>query len=893
MSVAYVAILTLQDELVVGANGEVKEVLGRCEKELVGYELSDLFPVECVKFLRKVRSGGELPRVTWMRLEEESPGSPESPALEGAIVAGGDLPTNHWFLVLRHEPSLRESDLDALPAALLILRPVLDANRRPVDFIVRTANLGACALFGHEKQGLLGRTLSEALPDFEKEWLSRIEKVWRTGEPERFVGQSEIFAGRYFDISLLLTQKADVACSICEQTELIEREEQLGAAVARLEHVLESSPIILHVLRYDESYGDFVPVWISPNVEQVLGYTVEEALQPQWWTEIMNPEDREIVTKRSREVFAKGQLQLEYRVRTKWGREVWIQDFARVTLVHDERPVEVLVTWTDITRRVINEELLKEQIRQHRTMRELGLSFAGELTPEGVARAAVRKCAEIVEATLAWIGVKEIDGTIRPLTCWPEQHPFFEGLQVRWDNTPLSKGPTGRAVVSGQPHNFPDFAVDPSVEPWRPRLQQSNIRSGLAIPLIYKDRVLGNVTLYSNKSGHFVGWRERVLEEVSPFIAAELSAQLAYAVAEQRLAQLEGLRRIDLQIISEPRPELVMDQVLREAIAGLGVDAAAFVTISKEGRARVLCCMGFRKFPPEEFPLLHGGIRHRAVETKSRVILESIPHAGKEFALGEFWLSQGFVWYCGQPIMTHDRVLGLLELYSRRVLHPSSEWFALLETLAGQGAIGLELAWHVEKVVRQGEELRLAYEATLHGWVKALEMRDRETEGHSQRVTSITLKMARLSGVPEEQLPHIERGALLHDLGKIGIPDSILCKPGPLTEEEWAIMRQHPTLAKRMLEEIEFLRPAIDIPYCHHEKWDGTGYPRGLAGEAIPWAARLFAVVDVWDALMSDRPYRKAWSRDETLSYLSTQSGSHFDPRAVDLFFQVMRSEGA
>jgi len=170
-------------------------------------------------------------------------------------------------------------------------------------------------------------------------------------------------------------------------------------------------------------------------------------------------------------------------------------------------------------------------------------------------------------------------------------------------------------------------------------------------------------------------------------------------------------------------------------------------------------------------------------------------------------------------------------------------------------------------------------------------LRDKETEGHTQRVTELTLKLARAMGLTNSDLVHIRRGALLHDIGKMGVPDGILFKEGPLTEEEWKIMRQHPRFAYEMLSPIEYLRPALDIPYCHHEKWDGSGYPRGLKGEEIPLAARLFAVVDVYDALTSDRPYRPAWPRQKTLEHIRQLSGSHFDPQVVETFMELLAEQ--
>ena len=199
------------------------------------------------------------------------------------------------------------------------------------------------------------------------------------------------------------------------------------------------------------------------------------------------------------------------------------------------------------------------------------------------------------------------------------------------------------------------------------------------------------------------------------------------------------------------------------------------------------------------------------------------------------------------------------------------------------------------KLINERSKLELAhsklisaYDATIVGWSRAMDLRDKETEGHSQRVTQLTLKLAKAADMNDEELIHVRRGALLHDMGKLGVPDSVLHKPDKLTDDEWKLMRQHPQLAYDMLQPIDYLHPALDIPYCHHEKWDGSGYPRGLKGEQIPLAARIFAIVDVWDALTSDRPYRLAWQKEETLKYIKDQSDKHFDPRVVDLFLQLV-----
>ncbi|EFO80569.1 putative PAS/PAC sensor protein [Oscillochloris trichoides DG-6] len=179
-----------------------------------------------------------------------------------------------------------------------------------------------------------------------------------------------------------------------------------------------------------------------------------------------------------------------------------------------------------------------------------------------------------------------------------------------------------------------------------------------------------------------------------------------------------------------------------------------------------------------------------------------------------------------------------------------------------------------------------AYDATIVGWSRALDMRDQETQGHSERVTELTVRLARAMGVDEEEIEHIRRGALLHDIGKMGIPDAVLLKAGPLTNEEWSLMRMHPIYSYELLKQIGFLRPALPIPISHHERWDGQGYPAGLKGEQIPLPARIFAVIDVWDALTNDRPYRKAWPPERARDYIVQQAGIHFDPEVVKIFLE-------
>lgn len=190
----------------------------------------------------------------------------------------------------------------------------------------------------------------------------------------------------------------------------------------------------------------------------------------------------------------------------------------------------------------------------------------------------------------------------------------------------------------------------------------------------------------------------------------------------------------------------------------------------------------------------------------------------------------------------------------------------------------------LNRIEQANLNLRKSYDQTLKGWVQVMDIRHKETGEHSLRVTRMTVRLASLLGISGDELTCIARGALMHDAGKVGVPDTILIKPGPLDDKEWAVMTQHPVIARDMMRDIEFLKPSIDIPYSHHERWNGTGYPQGLAGEQIPLAARIFAIIDVWDALSEHRVYKQAWPEDEVLLYISEQAGIHFDPEIVEVF---------
>ncbi len=425
----------------------------------------------------------------------------------------------------------------------------------------------------------------------------------------------------------------------------------------------------------------------------------------------------------------------------------------------------------------------------------------------------------------------------------------------------------------------------------------------LSLEMVFRGETLSNVeTIWRKKDGSPVYIRFLVspLRDSDGIITHALSLvtdisekKRAEEMATRRMEHLLALRAIDTAITSGLDLRLTLNILLEQVVSQLKVDAADILLFDPTTNLLGYAAgQGFRSSALQHTLLRIGeGYAGRVVLERHTVHIPDVVQAGGELAQALAMGNETFVAYFGAPLIAKGQVKGVLEIFHRAPLEPDHEWRNLLDTLAGQAAIAIDNLQLFENLQRSNVELALAYESTIEGWSRALDLRDKETEGHTLRVTEMVLKLACLAGMAEEELTHVRRGALLHDIGKMGVPDHILFKPDKLTDEEWAIMRRHPQYAYDLLAPIEYLRPALDIPYCHHEKWDGSGYPRGLKGEQIPLAARLFAVVDVWDALRSDRPYRQGWTEEKVLEYIRSQAGKHFDPQAVELFLQVINED--
>ena len=362
---------------------------------------------------------------------------------------------------------------------------------------------------------------------------------------------------------------------------------------------------------------------------------------------------------------------------------------------------------------------------------------------------------------------------------------------------------------------------------------------------------------------------------------------------QAQLRQLTSLYSVETVISSTLDLRQVLDVLLKHVILQFSVDATDILLWNENTqRLEYAAGNGFHTDLLQQTHLhLGDGYAGRAALEQRVIYVPDVMNETSNLSLTMISKNEQFKSYYGVPLIAKGKIKGVMELFRRERYELTTEMQSFLNTLANQAAIAVDSLELFNEINNKNFELQQAYDRTLEGWSFALDIRDKESENHSQRVTLMTEQLAKQMGFSDEELIHIRRGALLHDIGKLGIPDNILLKTGELTNEERKIIQLHPIYAYDWISPIDYLMPALDIPYCHHEKWDGTGYPRGLKGEEIPLAARIFAVIDVWDALSSDRPYRFAWPVEKIVEFIHAQAGIHFDPKVVEEFFKMIQKE--
>jgi len=460
-------------------------------------------------------------------------------------------------------------------------------------------------------------------------------------------------------------------------------------------------------------------------------------------------------------------------------------------------------------------------------------------------------------------------------------HPSYHGLpEVMSLPYPVHGCVSGSVVLNGKPRRIGDVTKVTDYLMVNP-----DVRSELCVPIKIGERAIGIINAESKQPDFFTEADERLMLTIAD--------QVANAIERFRLFEAESNRRREAETLREAigalSTSLELAQVLEiimDSIERVVPFDSTSIFLLEGAYLRVMMARGLPDIDtvlnqayPANDPLFSEAIR-----SGNLLICDDAQQEPRFQQWGQTSYVRGWM---AVPLVARGEVIGYITFDSRKPAAYSQELAKLAQAFANQAAIAIQNARLFEDIQHSLRELNEAYETTIEGWSRALDLRDRETEGHTLRVTELTMKMAEAMGFSEEERVHIRRGALLHDMGKLGVPDRILLKPDSLTDDEWEIMRMHPLYTYQMLAPIEYLRAALDIPFSHHERWDGSGYPRGLKGEEIPLVARIFAVIDVWDALTSDRPYRPAWSQQATLEYLKKNAGIQFDPEVIKIFLKL------
>lgn len=563
---------------------------------------------------------------------------------------------------------------------------------------------------------------------------------------------------------------------------------------------------------------------------------------------------------------------------TGWdGRQIWISIDRLPYPGGNGQPAGVVVFVNDVT----------DQVRRERDLETL-VDMAAALR-------GLNQRADIYQAVLQGIMDNlHVDGASLALRSQPDDDLVIVRAMGRWMRVQGQmvrnvEGMSYRAAHTGQAQLTQQVTETDSIDgmPY-----QDEIRAAGAVPLIAEHHSLGAL---------WVGSRNPIPEEdflllraIADIAASALQRSVINEQTQLRLRRVSALHYIDMAISSSFDWHVTLNVLLGQAVSMLGMDAAVILTYNADTQSlRYAAGLGFSGTEIQKTNLRMGESQAGQVAVKRELRFIPDLHQIDDDSFDQFFRTgEDFTAYCAAPLVGKGQVKGVLELFHRGHFTPDPEWMDFLEMLAAQAAIAIDNAELFENLQQTNIELRQAYDSLIQGWSRGLELRDAESQGHANRLVDYTVRLARKLRMPEDHLLNLRRGVLLHDIGKMGIPDSILLKPGPLTDEEWQVMRQHPVFAFELLSSIGVLRSAIDVPYCHHERWDGSGYPRGLKGEQIPLAARLFAVVDIWDALTNNRPYRQAWDKQKVVDYLRERAGQSLDPDAVDAFLEILKEDG-
>ncbi len=641
-----------------------------------------------------------------------------------------------------------------------------------------------------------------------------------------------------------------------------------------LQNLIGNLPGFIYRSRKDE---DWTIEYLSEGFKDLTGYPPDDFIRNKKmvFQDLIYTPDLARVRKEARRVREKGgNFELEYRIITADNIMKWVWE--RGNFSGDKLANDLFNGFiTDITEKKYHENLLEMII---------GI---GEITNQSIYSSDfLQKISQIIKDICInnWVFLLPVSGTnLFRITSASGSWEEYVGRDIRIDLPPYNDAfsKNNFMVFDYETGNGSELLENNFVLPGKRYL-------GL-IPIMSQNEKIA--MLIAGRRYMFTEQEIVIIKTIAEMINTAIERVNLYQKIKKQLMHLESLHAIDQAITSIYDIQVINNIILDQACRELDGDAADILMLNSPLNA--LEFYGRRGFKDST---LIGGRISLTTSVAGKVLLEKedlfIPNLDEnQLPFIQKHLSiENFKSYFAKPLSLKGKAIGVMEIFMRRPFYPDEEWISFFESLATQAAVAYDSYQKYFDLQKMQMNMASSFRSTLETWSKSLELHDIETEGHIRRVTDETLDLARKLGIAEKELPNIERGALLHDIGKLAIMDDILQKKGPLTDEEWKEIKRHPQVSRDLLSNVKMLEDALDIPYSHHENWDGSGYPQGLKGEEIPLSARIFAVVETYDALISPRPYREAWSKKQAVRYLIDQKDKKFDPNIVDLFLDFLQN---
>ena len=633
--------------------------------------------------------------------------------------------------------------------------------------------------------------------------------------------------------------------------------------------------------------GDGKLIYVSPSSEELTGYTPGELLGDGWWQLSRNDPVEARAEQALFKRVARGEIPAiekpyERPLRTKSGDFRWIEWQDAIGPNQS-----VIGVGRDVTENKKAEQTLRRRLGEMEALREMSTGLRSATTLEEMLPRLMDSTIRVmnVDSGAIWLYDKDSDLLRVAIS---RGYVDQDGKEIEIPPEKPGTGLAGTIFTGGWTHVSNEYREDANIQEDVRRRIPPGV-GGVSVPLKTEVGTIGVLVVNTRLPRMVEDVETNLLITLAEIAGNAIQRVTLHQKTEQQLSQFKALSEIDRAILSSLDLHFNIKLLAENVVTQLGVDAADVMLFDPVMfTLNTMKGVGFRtkSFEGGHINLGEDFAGKAALERKI-IHLDQLQMRAKNPVFAAAIEAEEFKSYYAVPLIAKGELRGVLQIFHRNSLGPDKEWLDLLGALASRAALAIDTIKVLENLERLNQDLVLSYDATIEGWSRALDLRDKETEGHSQRVTDLGLELARRMGLGGQALVNFRRGALLHDIGKMGVPDTILFKPGKLTDEEWVVMKQHTIFARDMLLDIAYLKDSLDIPYYHHERWDGSGYPLGQQGEEIPQSARIFAVADVFDALTSDRPYRKAWTKEMAMAHIRDESGKLFDPEVVNVFLKL------